>query len=160
MSQIGIIGYGNIGEAMVSGLLKSGIVRPGQILVSSRNEKKINRALEEFKIGVTRNNLEVVKFSDILVIAVKPFAMAGVLEEIKDSLKDETVLISVVSSVDIKEIKAVVGDHKVIRAMLNTPVMVNEGMIALAIGEDVSFLEEETAIELFKSFGKTRKNLS
>lgn len=154
MINIGIIGYGNIGEAMVSGLLKSDYARPERILASSRNQKKIKRALDEFKIGVTRDNLKVVAFSDVLILCVKPMQLAGILEEIKPTLKDETVVISVVSSVEIKEIEAILGKKKIIRAMLNTPVMVNEGMSALAVNELVSFLEEETAIELFKSFGQ------
>lgn len=153
MKKIGIIGYGNIGEAMVSGMLKSEFVTPEQVLVSSRNVKKINKALNDFGIGVTRNNKKVVDFADILIIAVKPIGMNDVLQEIKDDLRDDQVLVSVVSSIEIEDIQSIIGEKKIVRTMLNTPVMVNEGMSALAIGEQVHFNEEAFIVELFKSFG-------
>lgn len=153
MKKIGVIGYGNIGEAIISGMLKSSLIKADDVLVSSRNEKKIKKAIHELGIGVTRSNLKVVEFSDILIIAVKPIQMAHVLEEIKDHIKADQVLVSVVSSVQIEDIEKIIGPKKVVRSMLNTPVMVNEGMSALAIGEQVTFKEESYIVELFKSFG-------
>ncbi|MBN2794189.1 MAG: pyrroline-5-carboxylate reductase [Clostridia bacterium] len=154
MKKIGVIGYGNIGEAMISGMLKSKFTVPEKILVSSRNEKKIKYAIDVLKINVTRDNLSVVEFSDILIIAVKPIAMKEVLEEIKEYIKEDQIIVSVVSSVETKDIEAVIGKHKIVRSMLNTPVMVNEGMSALSIGEAVSYDEESLIVEMFQSFGQ------
>lgn len=151
--KIGIIGYGNIGEAMVSGLLKSEFVKAEDILASSRNQKKIKAALDSFHIGITRDNIKVTEFADVLIIAVKPMGLAAVLEEIKDHIKKETVIVSVVSSVEISEMESIVGKKKIVRAMLNTPVMVREGMSTLCMNEQVSFDEVDEVVELFSSFG-------
>ncbi len=153
MKKIGIIGYGNIAEAMLSGLLKSEFAKPEQIMASSRNEKKLKIAQDKYKITVTRDNLKVVKHADILIVSVKPFAMAKVLEEIKDHLSKDTVLVSVVSSVSIEEMADVLGNKKIVRTMLNTPVMVNEGMSALSMNENVSYLEIDYIVDMFGSFG-------
>lgn len=154
MKKIGVIGYGNIGEAMISGMLRSGFIAPENVLVSSRNEKKIKKAIQDYKINVTRNNLKVVDFADVLIIAVKPLQMKDVLKEVAPHLTDDKMLISVVSSVEIKDIEAVVGaDKKIVRSMLNTPVMVNEGMSAVSINEHITYLEEDYIIEMFRSFG-------
>lgn len=152
MNKIGVIGYGNIGEAIVTGMLTGGVVDPKNVLVSSRNEKKIKVALEH-NIGVTRLNKSVVEFADIIILAVKPLQLAGVLEEIKDVIKKDSIIVSVVSSVDIVEIESILGKKKIVRIMLNTPVMVNEGMTALAINEAITFEEQNRIVELFKSSG-------
>lgn len=149
---IGIIGYGNIAEAMVEGILKKGY-DPNTILVSSRNEKKIKKAINELHIQVTRNNLKVVEHADILIIAVKPMNLKEVLVEIKDHFKDNQILISVVSSIEVQAMEAVLGRKKIIRAMLNTPVMVSEGMSALSVNEFVDHDDIKNAYDLFSSFG-------
>lgn len=152
--KIGIIGYGNIGEAIVSGILNSGYAKPEEILASSRNKKKINAALEKYKIGITRDNKKVTQFADYLIVCVKPIGLASVLEEIKDHLSENTIVISVVSSVEIKEMENILGDKKIVRVMLNTPVMVNEGMSTLCTNNQVDFDEMDKVVDLFKSFGR------
>jgi len=151
--KVGIIGYGNIGEAMVSGLLKSDVVKPEEILASSRNEKKIRAALDKFHIGITRDNIKVTEFADVLIISVKPIGLANVLEQIKDQISEDTIVVSVVSSVEISEIESIIGEKKIARVMLNTPVMVNEGMSALCMNQKVNFEEVDELVALFKSFG-------
>lgn len=153
MRKIGIIGYGNIAEAMVSGLLKSNFFNPDDIIASSRNEKKLNRARDEFGIEVTRDNLKVIKNVEVLIISVKPLVMAKILEQIKDEISDDVVIVSVVSSVSIEEIEDIIGKKKIIRTMLNTPVMVNEGMSALAMNDQVTYPEMDYVVDMFKSFG-------
>lgn len=80
--------------------------------------------------------------------------MASVLEEIKDHISDETLVVSVVSSVGIEDIEQIIGSKKIARVMLNTPVMVGEGMSTLCMNEAVSFDEVDDLVELFNSFGK------
>lgn len=154
MKKIGIIGYGNIAEAMVSGLLNSGFVKSDEIIVSSRNKDKLKKAEKEFGIEVTRDNLKVLKNVEILIISVKPLVMASILEEIKDLIPENLLIVSVVSSVSIEEIEEIIGDKKIIRTMLNTPAMVNEGMSTLTMNENVSYLEMDYVVDLFGSFGK------
>ena len=153
--KIGIIGYGNIGEAIVSGLLKSEIVTPNDILASSRNKNKIKAALEQYKIQITRDNSKVTAFADYLIIAVKPLGLSAVLHEIKDIINEDTIVISVVSSVEVCEIESIIGKKKIVRVMLNTPVMVNEGMSTLCMNDQVQFDEVDRVVELFNSFGVT-----
>jgi pyrroline-5-carboxylate reductase len=154
MVKIGVIGYGNIGEAMVLGMIKSGFCKPENVLVSSRDQKKIKTALDDYKIGVTRVNSKVVEFADYLILAVKPLQLGGILDEIKPYITEDKVIISVVSSIEIDDIVEKINHDKVVRTMLNTPVMVNEGMSALSFAKGITYTEEDIVISLFKSFGQ------
>src|SRR5690606_4971147 len=118
--QIGIIGVGNMGGAIVVGLLKSGFVDAADIFVSDRKES----VLEEMKakgVHATEDNLATAQHADVIITAVKPYHIEHVLQQIKPALNPQKILISIVAGVGIDElVKMAGGEIPIFRVMPNT----------------------------------------
>ena len=93
--KIGFIGCGNMASAMIGGILKKQVASPEEILASARTEASRRKAEEAFGIAVTEDNRRVATFADLLILAVKPFYYQEVIAEIKDSVRQETVVVSI-----------------------------------------------------------------
>ena len=107
--KIAIIGGGNLGAAMAEGLVNSGFILPGHLVVTKRNTGTL-KSLEEKGVLITSNNAEAVEYADWIVLAVKPFQAKEVLAAIQPYLNPEKhVLISVVTGLWIKDIQEIVG---------------------------------------------------
>ena len=129
---IGFIGCGNMGSAMVSGIVSSGLCPPDDIIASAHTQKTLDRLSAEYGIQVTDDNKEVVQNSDLIFLAVKPYLYKDVIEEIRDFV-----------------------DDGIIRAMPNTPAMVLEAMTAFTPNEYISEEELNYVSSIFESFGKS-----
>lgn len=124
--KIGVIGFGNMGGAIVSGLLENKIVKKKEIFVFDIDKKK----LKNLKINVEENNRKVVEKSDVTIIAVKPKDANDVLEEIKNNLSPKKILVSIIAGIKIKNIEKVIGKNiPVVRIMPNLNVKAKAGII-------------------------------
>lgn len=154
MFQYGFIGMGNMGSAMLAGLVK----RFGEetCVFSEHDHEKMLRKSQECQVACRKTNSEVVKESKYIILAVKPVVYEKVLKEIKDSLDYSKVLISIAPGFKIEEVKAMAGgDVRVVRAMPNTPAMVGEGMTGVCYDpNEFSDMEIKDIEMLFSSFGK------
>ena len=84
MRNIGIIGAGNMGKSILGGLLKSKLIDANHIIASAKSDLTMEKLKKEFNIKTTKSSKEVVEFSDIIIIGVKPYIYDDILEEIKD----------------------------------------------------------------------------
>jgi len=153
--QIGFIGCGKMAQAMVNGMISSNFINRRDLLASTRSEQSARLVNEKFDINVTLNNKEVARFADVLILAVKPHLYGEVLQEIKDSIKENAIIVTIAAGMEIAYIENQLSDQtKVIRSMPNTPSLVGEGMTVFSSNKNV--LEEETEYikEMFASFGK------
>lgn len=108
-NMIAIIGGGNLGTAMAEGLVNSAFSKPENIIVTKRNTTTLS-LLASKGVIISNNNVEAVTKASWIILAIKPFQIKEVLEEIKPMLnKDKHVLISVVTGVWINEIQEIVG---------------------------------------------------
>lgn len=153
--RIGFIGCGNMGKAMLGALVRADSINVEDILVSTKTKNSAGNIEREFGVETTLSNIEVAEKSDILFLAVKPYFFKEVIEEIKDVVKEEVIVVSIAAGVNISQIeqwfsKAV----KVVRTMPNTPASVGEGMSAICPNESVSNEELEYVGSLFNLFGK------
>ncbi len=152
---IAILGGGNIGKAMLNGFLRSGKYSPGQLIITRRNKNM----LDDLKKKGTRtgmSNAEAVREARMVILAVQPRQMKGLLEEIHPHLDIKGhLLISVVTGFSIQEMIDVLGDnYNIVRAMPNTGAAINESMTCLAARDrNVSFLP--LAGDLFDLLGTT-----
>ncbi|MFD3158530.1 pyrroline-5-carboxylate reductase [Haloimpatiens sp. FM7330] len=152
---VGFIGCGNMGGAMMRGLVKSKLVSPQNIIVGDLNEKRLEQVKKEFGVEITTDNKEVAKKADILILSVKPNIYKIVVDTIKDSVKEDVVVITIAAGKGIEETEELFGKKlKVIKVMPNTPALVGEGMAAICPNERVSKEELEEAVSIFESFGK------
>ncbi len=153
--KIGFIGTGNMGTAIIGGILKKGIANASDIIGSSPDEALRKKAADEFGIETTADNLEVLKKADIVFFSVKPQIIPVVVDEIKDSIREDQLFISIVAGKSMSWYENAFGRKiKLIRTMPNTPALVGEGMTAAVIGELVSEDEKNTALEILGSFGQ------
>lgn len=154
-TKVAIIGCGNIGTAIASGLVKSNKYKSSQIILTKRREK----SLEDFKAQgfiTTTDNKKAVAETEIVILAVTPQQLNLVFEDIKDALIPEKhILISVASGASIKQIKSRVGnDISVVRVMPNTAIAIQESMTCICADEKDSD-SAETAKNIFNLVGKT-----
>lgn len=152
---IGFIGCGNMATAMIGGIIKSKLISCDKIVGSVHTKEKLKQVKEKYNIKALLDNKEVAIFSDILVLSVKPNMYATVIEEIKDSVKDEAIIVTIAAGVDIAFTEKCFGKKiKVVRVMPNTPALVGEGMSAICSNERVSKDELDIILNIFSSFGK------
>jgi pyrroline-5-carboxylate reductase len=156
--KIGFIGLGNMAIAMIGGIVKKGIVKPEEILGSSKTEASVKRAVDALGICGMRDNTEVAKQSDILVLSVKPQMYENVIKEIKEVIRQETIVISIAPGKTIEWLTELFGfsdqTAKVIRCMPNTPALVGEGCTGVCFGKGITDNEKGKVLDILNSFGK------
>ena len=106
---IGFIGSGNMGEALINGLLVSEQSRPEQIICSDVREDRLDELKTRYGIQTTTDNKQVVKTSDIIILAVKPQILAEVIKEIADGLDISKIIISIAAGVPMPAIESLLA---------------------------------------------------
>lgn len=153
--KIGFIGCGNMGSAMVSGLIKSGLIKENGIIASTKTEKSAQRVKESLKIETVLDSRKVAKEAEIIVLAVKPYMYKDVIENIKDELTNDKLIITIAAGISLNDMEKFVSkDAKVIRTMPNTPASVGESMAALCPNKNVTEEDLNKAVKIFESFGE------
>jgi pyrroline-5-carboxylate reductase len=160
--KIGFIGAGNMGQALMKGLLKKGIMAPENIIVSDLDKGKLQVINYKLQVMPAKNNREVVEKSDIIILSVKPKDMEAVLREISVALADLSggkpfpLMISIAAGVTTAYIEEHLGkDVPVVRVMPNTPALIGAGMTAISRGRFAGAEEERTAEDIFRGVGET-----
>ena len=153
--KLGVIGAGNMASAIIGGIVNKGIMKGNEIICSSPVEAERKKAEDSFGINTTADNKEVVDKAEILLLAVKPQVIPVVVEEIKASVKEDQLIISIVAGKSIAWYKEAFGKElKLIRTMPNTPALVGEGMTGVSPAPAVSEEELGKALEILGAFGK------
>ncbi|MBU3190124.1 pyrroline-5-carboxylate reductase [Clostridium bowmanii] len=152
---IGFIGCGNMARAMIGGIVKSNLVSSEKVIASNPSDKSLNKVKEEYNILVTKDNVEVAKYADIVILAIKPDKYFQVIDEIKPYLKKNVIIVTIAAGITLEHMSSKLGDGaKVIRTMPNTPALVGEGMSALCANNNVTKEELQEVVDIFESFGK------
>lgn len=153
--KIGFIGCGNMGKAILGGIINSGKIALENIFVSTRSEESKLKIENEFKIKASLDNNEVTAFSDILFLAVKPNIFKDVLKEISNNINRDTLVVSIAAGVTVKDIEDILGqDKKIVRTMPNTPALVGEAMSAVCFNKNLNDEEIKDICNIFNMFGK------
>jgi len=154
-TKIAILGTGNIGTSIASGLLASGSLSPQNVTLTRRKIHLLD-SYKEQNVQITSDNKQAVKQSKVIIIAVEPQQINTLLDEISGVINDqEHIVISVVTGVSIEQMKSKLGNEvALIRAMPNTAISIGESMTCLA--SDKSNLPAiEMAKAIFDTLGKT-----
>ena len=152
--KIGIIGCGNMGEAILAGLSKE-LVKSTSIMVSEEDAARRDYIQGKHKIIVEIDNNAVVKYSDVIILAVKPKDFDNILKtEVCCGLSENKLLISIAAGITTKYIEDAVGKNiPVIRAMPNMGALVGEAITSLSRGSAANIKHMETAGEIFSLIG-------
>lgn len=151
--KLGFIGAGNMGGAILKGILAGGKVEADNIFIRNSSDSSTQNAAQKNGVQACSSLKELAQKSDIVFIGVKPYLVAKVLEEIKEELKNK-IVISMAASVEIQDIGAVIPETKVVRIMPNTPVEVGAGVIGVSFSGLVGEDEQPAIVELFDNIGK------
>ena len=163
MINIGFIGAGNMGFAIMKGIAQSelcvsadenAISTDIQLFAYDTDSEKLKR-LEQYNISACSNTKELAVKCKYIFLAIKPQQLDDVLDEIKDSITDDSVIISICAGITGEYIKSkTIPDVKVVLVMPNTPLLLGEGASALARVEPVSDEEFELVCRIFSSCGE------
>ena len=150
MFKIGIIGVGNMGEAILKGLLKN--IKPDDIIVSDASQERLEYIINKYGVAGTDNNKRVASLSEVIFLVVKPKDVEKVLKDIGKSLKNK-ILVSSVAGLKIEKIKEF-ADGYIVRIMPNTPALVGESATGVSFDENFPQEREDEVLKLINSFGK------
>ena len=157
MSNIGFIGTGNMGYAMLKGAISS--ISPENVGVTDRSFDKAESIAQETGVRHFESNADCVKNCKYVVFSIKPQVYENVVDEIRKFVDDSKIIISLAPNVSIEMLNGMFGKNvRVVRLMPNTPALVGEGMTGYCY-DDALFNEEEKTFlaDLFNSFGKAVK---
>ena len=153
--KLGFIGLGNMAKAIMGGLLQSGMFQAGDVWGYDVVTEVRTTVAEKFGIQVAESNQQVVEHADILVLAVKPQFLEGVLEEISSCINSGKLVISIAAGKSLGWI----GDKlpkgtRLIRFMPNTAAFVGESCTAVCKGTFATAEDEALAVRICQAFGK------
>ncbi len=154
-NKIAIIGGGNLGSAIAEGLIAANFTQSQNIIVTKRNVSTLS-SLKEKGVIVTSNNVEAIAEASYIILAVKPFQIKEILEQLKPNLNaQQHTLVSVITGVWIKDIQEIVGnDFTIYRAMPNTAIAIQQSMTCICSSNATEATNEFTS-NLFNQLGKT-----
>ncbi len=154
MSQkIAIIGGGNLGTAIAQGLIKSNFCNPSDITITKRNISTLKGELPK-TVKITDDNAKAAAASDVIILAVKPFQVEGVMKTIAPVLSKKQVLISVITGVTVSDLKEMAQVQlPVFRAMPNTAVAIQESMTCISY-ENATDRQVQLVTKMFNTVGK------
>ncbi|MBR2045589.1 MAG: pyrroline-5-carboxylate reductase [Agathobacter sp.] len=154
--KIGFIGCGNMGQAMLAGMIDSGKVKAQDVFVTDKLLATRVNTQKKYGVEIANTNTEVAMLSDIIILAVKPQFYEEVIAEIKGAVWENKILISIAPGKTLQWLGEQVGKPaKIVRAMPNTPALVKEGMMGICANMLVAKDELDYICKLFNSFSKT-----
>lgn len=154
--KIGFIGCGNMATAMINGILQKGLYKKEEIIVSNLTEAGAARSREKLGVQVTRDNREVAKGAEIVILAVKPQFYQEVIEEVRDLFTPEKIVVGICPGKTLAWLEDTCGiSLKAARMMPNTPAQVGEGMTGVCVNERMTEDDIKKVCEITDSFGKT-----
>ena len=153
--KLGFIGTGNMAGAIMGGVIKSNVFKPEEIIGADLFAPGREKVKELYGINVTDSNKEVIEKSEVVIFSVKPQFYADVIQEVKDLVRPEQLIITIAPGKTLAWLAEQFGkDVKIVRTMPNTPAMVGEGMTAAPPNEHVTKEELDYACKILSAFGK------
>lgn len=153
--KIGFIGLGNMATAIIKGMLDQNMYEKEEIFGADISKMASEKAKDNLGIQVKENNQEVVQSVDVLFLAVKPMYLEDVIIEIREVIKKNTLIVSIVAGKDIAFMEnKFEREVKIIRTMPNTPAFVSEGCTGMCKNKQVTEEEGEIILQILSSVGK------
>ena len=153
--KVAFLGAGNMGEAIIKGLLQTGLVPAASIAATDARADRLQQMVAQYGIRAAASNPALVAEADVVILAVKPQIMRPVLKEIAGAVDRGKLLISVAAGVPVATLREGLGKPaRLIRVMPNTPALVLEGVTAIARAEGLESGDLDIAEELFGAVGR------
>jgi len=154
--KISIIGTGNMGEALLSGLIFSESSYPKNIICTDIRENRLTSIQEKYGVATTSDNIKAVEASEIIIYAVKPQIIASVLKETASCLDMSKLVISIAAGVPLAAIESCLNKKlRLIRVMPNIAAFVKESASVVAAGGEATEEDIKLSLDIFNSMGKS-----
>jgi pyrroline-5-carboxylate reductase len=154
--KIAFVGSGIIAGVMIDRLLKAGTVNPESILTTDVRPGRLEDVKQQYKVQVSADNVDAARFGDIIFVAVPPNVVTTALGELRGTLREEQIIISLAAAVPLALVEEVLGGAlAVVRIIPNTPSLLGAGINPHCLGAKVSPWQVELVDELLAVFGAT-----
>lgn len=151
--KIGFIGAGNMGGAIVGGIVKNNI--SNEVKIFDKNPDAVSKLCAQYGVMAAEDGKDAAEDADILFLAVKPNVIYSVIEEIKDSVSEETIVVSIAAGQSIEKLEKAFGRTvRLVRVMPNTPALVGESMSALCKNAAADEADMQNVMGIFNSLGR------
>jgi pyrroline-5-carboxylate reductase len=151
--KIAFVGSGAMGEAMISGLIRQGLARPENLLISDTREERVQELHEKYGVQPFTDNNQASQHADVIVLSVKPQRLTEVLKGLKSSVPAKALVLSIVAGATISKISKGLAHPAVVRSMPNTPAQISQGITVWFPAPAVSEAQKETARSILGAFG-------
>lgn len=155
--KIGFIGMGNMGYAMLKGILQ--VFSKDNIIFTDVNRDRCRKVSEETGVEYVESNAECANKAKYVILAVKPQYYSSVLKNIENVIREEHIVISIAPGITVDSLKSSLGfEKRIVRAMPNTPALLGCGMTGICYDDKMLTFEEKDVIDkIFSSFGRYKK---
>jgi len=152
--RVAFIGVGNMGEAMLSALLRRKLIRPNAIRACDIDDARLAYIEKKYKVNCTKDIKEAIDDCEVIVMAVKPQVIPKAMKDMKGALKEEQLVLSIAAGTGIASIRKGLGHDAIVRVMPNTPAQVGEGMSVWAATNAVSKRQKDMAQTTLRAMGR------
>ncbi len=151
--KIGIIGCGNMGRALIKGLIAQRFTSKRNIFCSDRDKRRLNAVRLKFGVGVVGSNSALIKKSNLIILAVKPQDVAAVCRDVMFSLQGKAV-ISICAGITTKTLETLLGKVSLVRVMPNMPAQICQGISVMTPGKYATLKDKNEARAVFSCVGE------
>lgn len=152
--KIAFIGSGAMGEAMISGLLRQGIARPENLLISDPRVERVQELHEKYGVQPFTDNIDAVAGADVVILSVKPQMLSRVMQGLKGVLPVDVLVISIIAGAKVSKISSGLGHLAVVRSMPNTPAQIGQGITGWYAAPAVSDAQKQIVESILGALGK------
>ena len=152
--KIAFIGGGNMGEAMLSAVLGKGLASAESITVSDVSPTRREYLIQQYGVTATEDNRQAIAGQDVVVLAVKPQDLAEVMAELKGSLGEERLVLSIIAGARLGTLRQGLNHRYIVRAMPNTPARIGEGMTVWTATPEVTAQQREWTGAVLGAMGR------
>lgn len=153
---LGFIGCGNMGEAMLSGVLSSGWIDSEEVIVHTKTVSRMEKLKDKYGITTSESNADVAKEADFIILAVKPIVYESAITEIRDKIKDGAIVLGIAPAYSVAMLEKLIGNKqvKIARSIPNTPALVGKGIAGISFSGNMNNTDKDTVFSFFNSFGE------
>ncbi len=151
--KIAFIGSGAMAEAMIAGLLRQGLAKPGDLLAADNHAKRVDDLHQKYSVQPFTDNKLAAAEADVVVLSVKPQRLTEVLNGLKGAVPAGALVLSIVAGATIGKISKGLKHNAVARSMPNTPAQIGQGITVWMASPSTSEAQKETARAILGAFG-------
>jgi pyrroline-5-carboxylate reductase len=150
---IATVGSGVMAEAIIAGLLRGELVRPGQVVASHPRPERREELARTYGIRTVARNVEAASGADVVLLAIKPQMLARVGAELRPHLREDQLVLSVIAGATVAALEGFLGHRRIVRSMPNTPARLGRGMTVWYATPETTDEQRAQASALLRSLG-------